>query len=221
MNFAPLPRPRFGAASRALVERLEHLATLEERAAALSRFGRDLGDGWYPMYLKVLMVIGSSAPESARRLVADAVAQGLRTGVTTGGTLGAWGVPMMVVPRGGFLHRAGGRALDPMAYLVVWYSQVTSRERLSRELFEDGLTALLTLFSASPPARAIYQARLGVDIQAASEGVFSAETLHRLKLLHDGWIDARAPRQLALAVARAEPPPAAIRDLRVVPQRFV
>lgn len=221
MSFVPLSRPRFGPASRALVRSLEALGSDEERAAALSRFGRRLGDGWYPMYLKVLMVIGSSAPEATRRLVADALAQGLRTGLSTGGTLGAWGIPMMVAPQGGFLRRSSGRALDPMAYLVVWYSQVTSRERLSRELLEDGLTALLSLFAASAHARAVYQARLGVDIDSVSEGVFSAETLHRLAVLRAGWIDGLAPRPLALAVAAAEAPPTAVSDLRAVARRFV
>lgn len=224
MAFTPHPLPRFGPAARALVRTLEREPGDEQRAAVLSRLGTDLGDRWYPVYLKLLMVIGGSAPEAARRVVADALANGLQRGLAAGGTLGAWGVPASMslpVPVSSFMRRAGGRPLDPMAYLVVWHSQVTSRERLPREVFEDALASLLNLFAASATAAAIYQARLRAHIDAATEGVFGAETLHRLRVLRDGWIEGAPPRTLALRVAAAEAPPAAVKDLRAAAPRFV
>jgi hypothetical protein len=94
MPFAPHARPQFGPAARSLVASLSELDTVAARAAALSRLNRDIGDSWFPVYLKLLVVIGEGAPGEARGQVAESIAYAMQHGQTTGGSLSAWGIPM-------------------------------------------------------------------------------------------------------------------------------
>jgi hypothetical protein len=224
--FSPHPDPQFGAAARTLVRTLEAESHIADRAVALGQVIRELGDNWYPMYLKVLMVIGEGAPTPARALVADAVAHGLQHGTPLGGTLSAWGMPAQQVPPAamaalgrGFLRMAAGRALDPLAYFAVWASQSTSRQPLPQEAFERALRALLNLFDASPAAAAIYQAKLRADLLAPPAGAFSALTIRRLQCLQDGWTQRIGAAELAARVARVDLPAESLAQLRVVPGR--
>jgi hypothetical protein len=262
MSFRPHATPQYGLAARALVRTLQTLDGVPARAHTLLKFNRDLGDAWFPIYLKLLAVIGQGAPEPDQALLADAVAHGLQHGQTAGGTLGSWGLPPSMhsqmhhhlrswvpaapplasgnsgasntsgtsstsstsstvsaagaSPTGalagqGFLRMSAARVLDPLAYLVVWFSQSTSRQPLPAEVFETSLAALLTLFNSSPSARAIYQAKLQGDVAASAEGAFNTTSLLRLRVLVDHWQGATpgaAPKlpahRIAAAVAQAE-----------------
>jgi hypothetical protein len=245
MSFHPHAAPQYGLAARALVRTLQTLDGVPARAQSLLKLNRDLGDAWFPIYLKLLTVIGQGAPEADQALVADAVAHGLAHGQPAGGTLGSWGLPSALhsqmqhqlrsmvpmptaaaaaagvggagaAPAGqGFLRMSAARVLDPLAYLVVWFSQSTSRQPLPVEVFEGSLAALLTLFNSSPPARAVYQAKLQGEVAASAEGAFNSTSLLRLRVLVDQWQGAApggAPKQpahrIAAAVAQAELRPA-------------
>ena len=204
-----------------VVASLEVIDRIEDRAVALGRFSRDLGDGWFPVYLKLLIVIGEGAPETGRRLVAEAIAHGMQHGQTTGGTLSSWGIPMPMSAAvassigQGFLRMSGGRILDPLAYLTVWFTQSTSREPLERSVFESSLAAVVRLFDSSDSARSVYQAKLRADITSAPEGTFSSATLVRLRCLLDAWVEGAAPHLIAREVGRAELTPPSARQIRL------
>jgi hypothetical protein len=212
--FRPSENPRFGPAARALVRTLREQERVEDRAATLRDLSRELGDSWFPFYLKLLMVVGEGAPEQDRALLADAAAHGLQYGQPAAGTLSSWGIhaplPAAVAAAGhGFLRMAMARPLDPLTYIVVWFGQSTSRPLLPQPAFERALTALLRLFNASAPAASIYQAKLRADLATATDGTFSMATVTRLQTLVDGWAADVKPLQLAGDVAAAGnlPPP--------------
>jgi hypothetical protein len=212
--FRPSENPRFGPAARTLVRTLREQQHVEERAGTLRQLSRDLGDSWFPFYLKLLMVIGEGAPEDERAMVADAAAHGLQHGQPAAGTLSSWGIPSplpaAVAAAGqGFLRMASARPLDPLAYVVVWFGQSTSRPLLPKPAFERALVALLRLFNASATAQSIYQAKLRADLATAAAGTFSMATTVRLRTLLDGWAADAEPLPLAIDVAAAGnlPPP--------------
>ena len=225
--FRPSETPRFGLAARSLVLTLQNQRCIEDRAAKLRELSRDLGDSWFPFYLKMLMVIGEGAPEDERALVADAVAHGLQHGQPAAGTLSSWGIPSplpaAVAAAGqGFLRMASARPLDPLAYVVVWFGQSTSRPLLPQAAFERALVALLRLFNASPTAQSIYQAKLRADLATAADGTFSTATSVRLQTLLDGWVAGAEALLLAIDVAAAGqlPPPRTVTE-QAWPRPFV
>lgn len=222
MPFTPKAEPQFGPAARNLIVSLEGLGSVADRAAALSRLNRDIGDGWFPVYLKLLVVIGEGAPESARCLVADSLAHAMQHGQTTGGSLSAWGIPMqmpaaLATAGRGFLGMSSSRSLDPLSYLAVWFSQSTSRQPLAQPVFEQATAALLRLFAASVPATLVFQAKLRADLSSAPAGTFSAATSLRLRCLLEGWSAGVAVGPLVRAVARASPMPVTVRHTRLGP----
>jgi hypothetical protein len=225
--FRPSESPRFGPAARTLVRTLREQERVEDRAATLRDLSRELGDSWFPFYLKLLMVVGEGAPEEDRALLADAAAHGLQYGQAAAGTLSSWGIhaplPAAVAAAGhGFLRMAMARPLDPLTYIVVWFGQSTSRPLLPQAAFERALIALLRLFDASPSATSIYQAKLQGDLATASDGTFSMATVNRLQTLVDGWVAQTTPSQLAVDVAAAgHLPPVHAGQARAWPRPFV
>jgi hypothetical protein len=226
--FHPAEQPRFGLAARSLVLTLQQLSRVEDRAASLREVSRELGDAWFPFYLKLLMVIGEGAPETERALVAEAAVHGMQHGQPAAGTLSSWGIPAQLpasvaaVAGQAFLRMASARPLDPLTYVVVWFGQSTARPLLPRAAFERALTALLRLFSASAAASAIYQAKLRADLANASDGTFSMNTVARLQALLAGWAHGVPHAALACDLAAANALPAArTAELRGWPRAFV
>jgi hypothetical protein len=226
--FRPSETPRFGLAARSLVLTLQQQLRVEDRAAELRQLSRDLGDSWFPFYLKMLMVVGEGAPEDERAMVADAAAHGLQYGQPAAGTLSSWGIPsplpaaVAAAAGQGFLRMAAARPLDPLAYIVVWFGQSTSRPLLPQAAFERALIALLRLFNASASAVSIYQAKLRADLATATDGTFSMATVTRMQTLLDGWTADVTPLQLASDVAAAgHLPPARSGEVRAWPRPFV
>jgi hypothetical protein len=225
--FRPSETPQFGPAARTMVHTLREQPRVEDRAATLRALCRELGDSWFPFYLKLLMVAGEGAPEEDRALLADAAAHGLQYGQPAAGTLSSWGIhaplPAAVAAAGhGFLRMALARPLDPLTYIVVWFGQSTSRPLLPQPAFERALTALLRLFNTSPSAASIYQAKLRTDLATATDGTFSMATVTRLQTLLDGWATDVTPSQLASDVAAAgNLPPARTVEAQAWPRPFV
>lgn len=225
--FQPSANPRFGPAARTLVRTLREQERVEDRAASLRQLSRELGDSWFPYYLKLLMVVGEGAPEDDRAVLAEAAAHGLQYGQPATGTLSSWGIhaplPAAVAAAGqGFLRMALARPLDPLAYVVVWFGQSTSRPLLPQPAFERALIALLRLFNAGASAALIYQAKLRADLATATDGTYSMATVARLQTLLDGWAAQATPSQLAADVAAAGNLPVAHGGgMRVMPRPFV
>jgi hypothetical protein len=227
MAFQPGTSPRFGRAARALVQTLQDAPDADARAQVLRELCAKLGDEWFPFFLKLLMVIGEGAPEDHRRLLADAVAQGLAQGQPPAGTLSSWGIPVAApsvradeAAGASFLRRARARPLDPLSYLAVWFSQSTARERLQASTFERAVLAILRLFEASEAARATYQAKLQAELLAAADGTYSSVAVKRLTCLVEGWRAGRSIVDLAREVTTQSEPELAP-SLLVGRHRFV
>jgi hypothetical protein len=225
MSFTPFEQPAFGLAARALVRSLREQPDTPARAQTLIKLSRDLGDTWFPLYLKLLIVVGNGADPEEQALLADAVAHGLQHGQTAAGTLGSWGVPapfstqlsaLQTLPLPatapvqagrGFLRMSAARGLDPLAYLIVWFSQSTARAPLPAAVFEDSLAALLRLFDSSASAKSIYQAKLRADVTASVDGTYNATSLLRIGALVDAWSAGQAPHRVAATTTQTEPKP--------------
>jgi hypothetical protein len=205
--FTPFANPDIGAAAHALVQRLEQFAQVDERVVLLNDLNQCFGETWHPFYIKLLMVIGESAPVAAKVLVAESIGHAMQRGQSPGGALNAWGVPTQLAAvvgqlGEGFLRMAVRRTLDPLAYTCAWYSQSTSRSPLPQSTFEPTASALITLFSASDWAASVYQSKLSADTANSSEGTFTSLTRLRVSTLVNLWQQGLEPSQIATEVAR-------------------
>jgi hypothetical protein len=206
--FTPFANPDVGAAAHALVQRLQQFPQLEDRVVLLNDLNQCLGETWHPFYIKLLMVIGESAPFSAKALVAESIGHAMQRGQSPGGALNAWGVPTQLAAvvgqlGEGFLRMAVRRTLDPLAYTCAWYSQSTSRSPLPQATFESTISALIALFSASEWAASVYQSKLSTDAANSTEGTFTGLTRLRVSTLASLWKQGLEPSQIAAEVARA------------------
>jgi hypothetical protein len=207
--FVPHTDPDVGAAAFELVVRLQQFPRLEDRVVLLNDLNQCFGETWHPFYIKLLMVIGESAPPSAKVLVAESIAHAMQRGQSPGGALNAWGVPTplaaVVGQLGeGFLRMAVRRTLDPLAYACAWYSQSTSRSPLPQATFELTVSALIALFSASDWATSVYQSKLSTDAANSTEGTFTSLTRLRVSTLVNLWQQGLEPSQIAAEVARTD-----------------
>jgi hypothetical protein len=205
--FTPLANPDVGAAAHALVQGLQQFTQIDDRVGLLNDINQCLGETWHPFYVKLLMVVGESAPVAAQNLVADSMAHAMQRGQSPGGALNAWGVPTQLAAvvgqlGEGFLRMAVRRTLDPIAYACAWYSQSTSRNPLSQDIFERTISALISLFASSPWATSVYQSKLLADAANSTEGTFTDLTRLRLSALVSLWKQGLAPSQIAAQVAR-------------------
>jgi hypothetical protein len=207
--FVPHTDPDVGAAAFELVVRLQQFPRLEDRVVLLNDLNQCFGETWHPFYIKLLMVIGESAPPSAKVLVAESIAHAMQRGQSPGGALNAWGVPTplaaVVGQLGeGFLRMAVRRTLDPLAYACAWYSQSTSRSPLPQATFELTVSALIAFFSASDWATSVYQSKLSTDAANSTEGTFTSLTRLRVSTLVNLWQQGLEPSQIAAEVARTD-----------------
>jgi hypothetical protein len=199
--------PRLGWAARALVLALQACADDTQRASLLQKLARTLGDCGYPLFIKLLAIIGEGAPPHEQTMVARALLHGLQSGNAATGTLSRWGLAMPVLPKAqgvgdGFLRMAAARPLEPLAYLAVWSSQPTGRPVLPWPVCEDLQHGLLALLCADAGVGQAYRIKLANDIAAAVDGSFNAVTLQRLHAWMDAWC-AQAAGGKPLRVAHA------------------
>ncbi len=207
--FTPFANPNIGAAAHALVQQLQQSPQPEDRVVLLNDLNQCLGETWHPFYIKLLMVIGESAPAAAKVLVAESISHAMQRGQSPGGALNAWGVPTQLAAvvgqlGEGFLRMAVRRTLDPLAYACAWYSQSTSRSPLPQATFETTIRGLIALFSASSWAASVYQSKLLTDAANSTEGTFTSLTRLRVSTLVSLWQQGLEPSQIAAEVARTD-----------------
>jgi hypothetical protein len=184
--------PDLLGSAQALVEALARHPQLDVRASILNRVARHLGDEWYPIFIKIVCVIGDSDDDAAKKLLADSLAYAMKKGELPCGSLTSWGVSenWLPAPSGlgqSFFDSAPRRSLGPIEYLSSWHSQSTNRAPLSDDVYRMSLVSLLLLFNASPAAARVYQIKLRSDPVNDLEGTFTAVTRARLAMIAELW----------------------------------
>ena len=187
-------RPDILSAARALVHSLAASADAELRVAILKRVARRLGDANYPVFIKLLTVVGDSDDRAAKRLLADTLAFAMMRGDVPSGSLTGWGsagswagTASGALPASSFLRVVPRRQFDPIEYLTAWFSQSTDRVRLRPEVYASALAALVKLFDAHPAGARSYQSKLRADAAHQPEGTFAEATRTRLFEIACDW----------------------------------
>jgi len=201
--------PDLLGSARALLEALARHPSADRRAALLNRVARRLSDEWYPAFIKIACVIGESHDDSAKRLLAEALAHAMKTGDLPSGSLTSWGASTdwLPAPAGvpsAFFRSIPKRSLGPIEFLSSWHSQSTNRAPLCDDVYRTALTSLLELFNASPAAARVYQSKLQSDSVNEPEGTFTCVTRARLSAIASLWAEGRSPAEIAWQVVQLD-----------------
>jgi len=187
-------RPDLRAAARALLHSLAACPTEELRVAVLKRVAKRLGDANYPVFVKLLAVVGESDDAPAKRLLAETLVCALTRGDMPTGSLTGWGSAgswaastSAALPASSFLRAVPRRQFDPVEYLTTWFGQSTDRVRLRPDLYRSALHALVALFDAHPAGARLYQSKLRADAANQPEGTFAQATRERLMEIARDW----------------------------------
>jgi hypothetical protein len=187
-------RPDLLASARALIHSLARCPDDDARVAVLKRVAKRLGDANYPVFIKVLTVVGESDDTAAKRLLADTLVSALLRGDLPSGSLTGWGSAGAwadgaagALPASSFLRSPPRRLFDPIEYLTAWYSQTTDRVRLRPDLYAATLAALMSLFEGSGGGARAYGAKLADDAANQPEGTFAEITRARLFEIARAW----------------------------------
>jgi hypothetical protein len=200
----------FIVAAQQLMHALAQSQDEEYRLALLKRIVRRLGPTGYPRFLKLLLTVAQSRDERAKKALADVFAYALRKMDLPGGEMTSWGASSMGADgetmsasalSGVFFSGAPKRAFGPIEYLSAWFGQSTQRRRLSAQSYQDALQALLTLFSYSPQAAALYQQKLEADAKTEMEGAYTRQTRERMRAIAQSWRDGLPPSAIAAQAA--------------------
>lgn len=170
-------RPDWNAAAQHLIDGCAHLPDAASRVELLERLCVALGDELYPALLGVLCTIGERAAPPARRAVAGALIDGLRSGRVPSGRRPAWGSP----------GAASMRSLGPIEYLCAWYAQGGGAQPPSASSFDRAMRSLLSLVSASDEARLMYAQRLAAVADDPLSGTLTRGTRDGLRQLASRW----------------------------------
>ena len=124
--------PDFIAADERLLATLRRHSDPDFQVALLKRIARHLGDENYPVFLKLLCVVGESDDATAQHLLAESLRHAIQRDDLPSGTVTSWGVaeawghfppaPMATW----FSNAAPRRGLGPIEYLTAWYGQSTN-----------------------------------------------------------------------------------------------
>lgn len=190
------------AATRLLA--VMHATDEPMRLAVLKRVARGNGELAFPCFLKILLIIAESNNEAGKRIIADTIAQGLRSMDLPTGNLTAWGASHLWQPGLGesFLAKtlatSPTRRLGPVEYLTVWYCQKTQRPYLSTEGYQYSLAGLIGMINLNSEASELYPRKILNDISSAHEGAYTRSTRARLKNLSGAWLQGMPPEAIAL-----------------------
>lgn len=180
-------RPDWRAAAQHLIDGCAYLPDAAARVELLERLCTALGDELYPALLGVLCTVGERAAPPARRAVAGALVEGLRSGRVPSGRRPAWGAS----------GAASMRSLGPIEYLCAWYAQGGGAQPPSASSFDRAMRSLLSLVGASDEARLMYAQRLTAVADDPLSGTLTRSTRDGLRQLATRWetdgADVRAP----------------------------
>jgi hypothetical protein len=179
------------ASVQALVDILAS-APREFGAQLLVQMAKRLGDDQFPVLIKMLCTVGQSQDAPAKRLLCNALSHCIRNGDVPSGALTSWGIPAVWSAAAEYGLSAAGslvpkRHLDPLSYLVTWFSQTTNRNALHESIYTRLLTDFLGLFDNSPVSAQLYQALVSHNLALLPPGTFQQATQHRLGRILSEW----------------------------------
>ncbi len=178
------------------------------RLPLLKRVARQQHEVGFPTFIKLLLIIEESDNTAAKIAIADTFAQALRCMDVPAGNLTAWGGSTLwqhglqdTIFRVNTLTSTPSRRLDPIQYLVVWFSQKTQRPYLTDATFQYALSGLIRLINCNQSARELYPRKILSDLATASEGAYTRTTRNRLTDLANAWSEGLNPADIARAAA--------------------
>lgn len=192
----------------------------EYRLAILKRLARRLGDGAYPVFLKLLSIIAESDDDVAKAAIADALVVALNRMDLPSGQIASWG---------GSNLRGGGetegnepasstsprRQLGPIEFLTAWYAQRTQLPQLDEKHYAQTLALLIELCNHSAELRRLYPAKLDADSRSELEGAYTRVTRDALAAIAKSWSGDAAPADVARTVTAHEG------DLQAIPRGWI
>lgn len=193
--------PDWLAAARDLIATLRVQPASAGQVALLAEVAEHFTGNSYPLFLKLLCVVGASNDPGAKFILAETCHAALRNGRLPGGTLSSWGIehPWQASPplvQGGLLPtvlRVPQQHLMPIEYLVVWHAQSAGRKPLGEAALRRALSELLHLFSASPGMACQTREHLRAASDGGTAGKFSARVRSYLGEIADRWAAGEAP----------------------------
>lgn len=173
----------------------------EYRLAILKRLARRLGDGAYPVFLKLLSIIAESDDDQAKAAIADALVLALNRMDLPSGQITSWGGSHLrsgenegpePAPSG-----SPRRQLGPIEFLTAWYAQRTQLPQLDEKHYAQALSLLVELCNHSPELRRLYPAKLDADSRSELEGAYTRVTRDALAAIAKSWGSEATPQDVA------------------------
>jgi hypothetical protein len=197
-----------------LKENFDLLASVERLLTELYQQPRDVGaqlllqlakrldDEQFPVLIKMICSVGQSQDPYAKRVVCNALSQCIRNGDIPSGALTSWGIPTVWSASTEYsvsepTYTAPKRHLDPLSYLVTWFSQTTNRQLLHEEIYTRLLAEFLALFANSPVGAQLYQTLVAHNLALLPPGTFQQATQLRLSRILAAWEAGLDPTEIA------------------------
>jgi hypothetical protein len=197
------------SAARELVSSLRREPSADYQVAVLKRVARQLDDeDQFPLFIKLLIVVGESRDPLAQRVLARAFGSALERMDHPSGRLTSWGGSSLwhgetstsARALSARFDRAPLRRFGAIEFLTVWLGQSTQRPLLHPEIYRRALIALIALFDSEPTTRERYIAELESSATQSLEGRYSGLTRQRLARLAEAWQAGKSPAEIADAV---------------------
>ena len=169
----------------------------EYRLAILKRLARRLGDGAYPVFLKLLVIIAESDDDVAKTAVADALVLALNRMDLPSGQIASWGGSNLGSGETEAGESAPRRQLGPIEFLTAWYAQRTQLPQLDEKHYAQTLALLIELCNHSAELRRLYPAKLDADSRSELEGAYTRVTRDALAAIAKSWSADSAPADVA------------------------
>lgn len=180
----------------------------EYRLAILKRLARRLGDGAYPVFLKLLSIIAESDDDVAKAAIAEALVLALNRMDLPSGHITSWGGSNL---RGGepegsepVASTSPRRQLGPIEFLTAWYAQRTQLPQLDEKHYAQTLSLLIELCNHSPELSRLYPAKLDADSRSELEGAYTRVTRDTLAAIAKSWNADAAPAEVARSATAHE-----------------
>ena len=202
--------PDWVGAARAFVAGLEAQTDLDGRVAFVDACRTELGERFYPAFIKLLAAVAAVGDEQAQGLCAETLAHALATARLPSTRIPAWGgESRMGAASFGLRGLATNvRAVGPIEFLCLWLTRDVAEEPLDTEAFQAALAWLVSLFNSAPRAAALYRAKLATDADNPMEGLHSQDSRRRIRALTAAWEAGAAPAEVAARAAADRPEPA-------------
>lgn len=183
--------PDWHSAAQLLIDGCAHLSSAS-RIDLLERLCSALGDDLYPALLGVLCTVSERGTPDARRAVAGALVEGLRSGRVPSGRRPAWGASATRIDDNAM------RRFGPIEYLCAWYAQPSDSAPPSATSFDRAMRLLLSLVAADDRARMLYCDRLRALADDPLSGTLTRTTRDGLRQLAQVWEDGEREPQAAV-----------------------